>query len=385
MKLLSLLIIKVSILMHFATLPSFASVMIQPVDHTELGTPLSDGLVIIPRVALKSKTDDLTKFNFSINLSRVYNIRATEDLAEGYHYWRDGAWHEVSVPVDFSQNIIKGIIEQGNAKFTYISLDRVEECILFSKRAIEEINAGADVYEVMAKLINAQVYLDSQPQLGAVSNTPEALTADHSNATSWFSSKTFLIGAIAVVLLIVLFFFIRHRKTKAETTEEPELVAIKETPSKPITPSSPGAPEASTSVPAEKSSSYYNVEAISSDTEARILGALVKLEETTFFLNPDITLARMSARMETNTKYLSHVIHSHRGKAIPTYINNLRINYVVKKLEEDPVFRKYKISHLAALSGFSSHSKFSSEFKRVVGKSPSKFINKLNKKSDNKE
>lgn len=365
MKLLLLIILPITFVTNLFSVPSYAS-LIQPINHTQLETPLSDNIVIIPRLALKSLDENLTKANSKITYKRVYNIRATDEFAEGYFYWRDSYWHPVEVPVDFSQNIIIDIIKQGDAKFTYITADRKEVCITFSDAAIEEIFEGADVYEVMGKLIDAQVYLD--PSLAATQSVTSAVKTE----SFQFNTKTIwlVVGAVVgcVAIGITLRFLLNRNKEKDIDDIDFELPVVKETTSKPVSDVSSE----------DKSTSYYNVDAISSDTEARILAALVKLEQTTFFLNPDITLARMSARMETNTKYLSHVIHAHRGKAIPTYINNLRINYVVNKLKEDLVFRKYKISHLAALSGFSSHSKFSSEFKRVVGKSPSKFISKLN-------
>ena len=117
-----------------------------------------------------------------------------------------------------------------------------------------------------------------------------------------------------------------------------------------------------------------SMDAISDETESRILELLKELEKTTFFIKSDITLARLAYQLDTNTRYLSYVINTHRGKTFPVYINDLRINYIVDKLKTEPIFLKYKISHLAELSGFSSHSKFSSEFRRVVGESPSKYI-----------
>ena len=119
---------------------------------------------------------------------------------------------------------------------------------------------------------------------------------------------------------------------------------------------------------------------ISEETETRILSALTAMEKkNSFALDPNVTLTKLASDIETNTKYLTFVIGKHRGKNFNNYINDLRINYILKKLQEDPKFLQYKIRYIAEVAGFSSHSKFTSEFKRVVGITPSVFISKLGK------
>ena len=53
----------------------------------------------------------------------------------------------------------------------------------------------------------------------------------------------------------------------------------------------------------------------------------------------------------------------YKGKDFTTYINELRINYILEKLNTEPVYRQYKISTLAEDAGFSSHSKFATILK----------------------
>lgn len=119
-------------------------------------------------------------------------------------------------------------------------------------------------------------------------------------------------------------------------------------------------------------------DAISKETEERILLSVVDLESNgDFYLDPNISLTKLASMLETNTKYLTYVIRKHRGKNFSIYINDLRINYIVLEIRKNPELLKYKISYLAELAGFSNHSKFSSEFKRVVGMAPSIFISKM--------
>jgi AraC-like DNA-binding protein len=68
------------------------------------------------------------------------------------------------------------------------------------------------------------------------------------------------------------------------------------------------------------------------------------------------------------------VINSSYQRDFNTYINELRINYIIDKLKTDSNYRLYKLSFLAEESGFSSHSKFSAVFKAVTRLTPTKFI-----------
>ncbi|MHC0447611.1 helix-turn-helix domain-containing protein [Flavobacterium sp. 3-218] len=110
------------------------------------------------------------------------------------------------------------------------------------------------------------------------------------------------------------------------------------------------------------------------ETEQLILKKLKKFEEKDGYINRNISLSSLSAKFEINSKYLSYVINKHKGKDFNNYINALRIYYIIRKMESDPVYLSYKISYLAEECGFSSHSKFTAIFKAEMGISPSVFM-----------
>jgi AraC-like DNA-binding protein len=123
---------------------------------------------------------------------------------------------------------------------------------------------------------------------------------------------------------------------------------------------------------------------IPAETEQLILNKLKKFETTKKFTNKEISLAVLAGQFETNTKYLSEIINRHYHINFNTYINTLRINYIVEKLKNEPNFCNYKISYLAEICGFSSHSSFATVFKSIIGISPIKFIDLLkNETNDN--
>ena len=116
------------------------------------------------------------------------------------------------------------------------------------------------------------------------------------------------------------------------------------------------------------------------ETEQIILQKLLKFEAGKKFTNPDMSIALLASQFDTNTKYLSEVINRQKEKNFNSYINELRINYIIEKLKTDPVYFNYKISYLAHECGFSSHSSFATVFKSVTGISPTKFMELLQKR-----
>jgi AraC-like DNA-binding protein len=118
------------------------------------------------------------------------------------------------------------------------------------------------------------------------------------------------------------------------------------------------------------------------ETEEQILNKLKRFESSKRFINKDISLAVLAGQLDSNTKYLSEIINTHYNVNFNTYINKLRINYIIEKLKTDPNYINYKISYLAENCGFSSHSSFATVFKSITGISPVKFIELLNQEKD---
>ena len=116
---------------------------------------------------------------------------------------------------------------------------------------------------------------------------------------------------------------------------------------------------------------------MTSETETKLLELLDEFEKGDLYNNKGMSLSFLAGELNTNTKYLSYVINQHKTADFKTYINRLRINYIVDKLINDEKYRQYKISILADECGFSSHSKFAAVFKAVTDFSPSAYIKHL--------
>ncbi|HRP90063.1 MAG TPA: helix-turn-helix domain-containing protein [Edaphocola sp.] len=122
--------------------------------------------------------------------------------------------------------------------------------------------------------------------------------------------------------------------------------------------------------------------AIPKATQQQLLSGLERFEKGKGYLKPQCSLASVASKLDTNTKYLSYMIHEHKAKDFNKYINELRIKYITSKLITDEKYLDYKIAALAEECGFSSHSKFSKVFKEHTQLSPSVFIEKLIKEGN---
>src|SRR5690606_11609613 len=120
------------------------------------------------------------------------------------------------------------------------------------------------------------------------------------------------------------------------------------------------------------------------ETELALLRKLEAFEINNEFTNPNLSLSSLSVDLQTNTKYLSYIINTHKKKDFNNYINDLRVYYIINVIRNTPVYLNYKISYLSKESGFSSHSKFTSIFKKTTGLTPSAFLNQVKMSNEQK-
>lgn len=129
----------------------------------------------------------------------------------------------------------------------------------------------------------------------------------------------------------------------------------------------------------DENNTNSNKNNLSDEKENEILDKLNKFEQKKQFLSPSMSLSVLSAQIGTNTNYLSSIIKKHKQSNFNSYLNQLRIDYIVMKLKQNPEYLNYKISYLAEECGFSSHTVFSRIFIEKMGIPPSKFIEYLKK------
>jgi AraC-like DNA-binding protein len=185
------------------------------------------------------------------------------------------------------------------------------------------------------------------------------------NQSNYQRSTYIIIGCCILIVLITIGIYIYRRKQDYKKFKN--FISKNEAPS-----------EVEISIKKDIAKEY-----MSEATENAILKNIKEFEISQFYLNKDISMNSVAAELGINHRYLSYVINKHKSKDFAGYINDLRINYIVDRLKNDPNYLKYKISYLADQSGFSSHSRFTITFKKVTGVSPLVFITYLQKENDN--
>jgi len=119
---------------------------------------------------------------------------------------------------------------------------------------------------------------------------------------------------------------------------------------------------------------------ISIEIIEEILNHLNKFEINKVFLSTDISLRDVAISFETNSSYLSKVINLKKDKNFSQYISDLRIDYITKQLESDPLIRRYTIKAIAAECGYKNAESFSRAFYKKHGIYPSYYIKQLENK-----
>ncbi|KFF06334.1 helix-turn-helix domain-containing protein [Flavobacterium reichenbachii] len=116
---------------------------------------------------------------------------------------------------------------------------------------------------------------------------------------------------------------------------------------------------------------------ISGEVVNQILEKLNQFEKQKEFLTSNITIQILSTTFETNSKYISKIVNVYKEKTFTQYLNDLRIEYAIHKLEADSKLRKYTIQALALEFGFNNAESFSSAFLKKTGLKPTYFIREV--------
>lgn len=123
-----------------------------------------------------------------------------------------------------------------------------------------------------------------------------------------------------------------------------------------------------------KSSQAINIDDVK---EEEIVKKLLILEKKLFYLNPDFNLQTVAKKVKTNTTYLSYIVNKRFEKTFSEYSNELKINYIIQEIINNPTYRKYSTQALAESVGFKNAISFSKSFNKRTGVTPAQFIKRL--------
>ena len=118
---------------------------------------------------------------------------------------------------------------------------------------------------------------------------------------------------------------------------------------------------------------------INDEKEREILEKLLILQENKYFLNVNFNQQNVAKKIKTNTTYLSYVVNKNYKKTFSEYSNELKINYAIQELIDNPIYRKYSTQAIAESVGFKNAVSFTKSFKKRAGVSPAQFVTKITK------
>ena len=95
--------------------------------------------------------------------------------------------------------------------------------------------------------------------------------------------------------------------------------------------------------------------------------------EDSYFLSPELSLKRLSERLEVNSNIVSKTINSELNLNFNDYINQKRVKVAQERLLSND-FKQLTIEAIGNSVGFNSKSAFYTAFKKFVGCSPSAFV-----------
>lgn len=180
--------------------------------------------------------------------------------------------------------------------------------------------------------------------------------------------KNFLFSISCVLLIVVLGFYYYYRRQKEKQERFLKIIqTLKESRTTEI-----------------KNESIEKIEeqqkqTIDEELIEKIALGLKKLESKDSFLDPNFKLAFVAKKLNTNTAYLSQYFNQVIQKTFSEYTQELRIQYVLQKLNDVSYFRKYTLQAIAEEVGYKDANTFVRVFKKQTGLSPNYYIEKLEK------
>jgi AraC-like DNA-binding protein len=104
------------------------------------------------------------------------------------------------------------------------------------------------------------------------------------------------------------------------------------------------------------------------------------MEMEKIYLDPDLSLAKMSSHTGIPAKTISAILNQHQKTSFNDFVNGYRIKEVSERMM-DPANQHFTISGIALESGFNTQATFQRVFKNSMGMSPREYMSRHLKKT----
>ncbi len=286
-------------------------------------------------------------------------------------------------------------------------LDRMEEALVYLKevdsliqdknfitpKLLETYYLLIDYYEAIGDTKNQLYYLNNLIKFDSLLNTnhkyllknitkkydtPELISVKQNlinrlQKDKFISEKALVyVGVLAVLLLFLVFYYLRRYFIFKKRFKK--LIFDYEKKNKD---SKLGQRGTYVRTDYENSTEELSDLRLSKEVIDEILQKLEHFENTNKFIKKNSSLSRVAKDLNTNSTYLSKIINVTRKTNFSNYLNDLRIDYVIKRLREDKQLRSYTVKAIAKEIGFNNSQSFSVAFRKKTGIYPSFFIKQL--------
>lgn len=203
------------------------------------------------------------------------------------------------------------------------------------------------------------------------------------------SYDDYIFGAVVLIVVVIGYFGIKQGRIYSTTTIQPlktdaENITKDESTNIPFTEETSSAEifeekpvlevEQKEDILLKKKYAKSGLSEVASQELHDKLTSLMQQEKV--YTEPELTLAALAQKLNVHPNYLSQVINEKEGKTFYDYINTLRVQEFIR-IVLIPENSKFTMMSMAADCGFNSKSSFNKNFKKVIGQSPSEYLNKM--------
>lgn len=292
--------------------------------------------------------------NGFFHIAKAYDSLQQKEKAVVYYKKVDSIF--VAHPLNFSTNLI----DTYKALYSYYRIkgDKANE-VRYIEKALFTSDIYKDDYRTLSnkiiKTFDRRDLLEKQKELNKALNQKDK---------KYTTLKFFAFVFTAFFIIAIIVFYHKQRQIKRRFQE---FVKNHEKIQK--------------AKPKQKTIEVANEEVqkigLADDIINQLLSSLHHFETKHTYIKSDITLPSLSKRFKTNSAYLSKVINTYKNKKFAEYLNDLRVDYAIEKIQSDKHFRLYTIKAIALEVGFNNSQSFARAFKRKTGIKPSDFIKQL--------
>lgn len=299
--------------------------------------------------SLEGEIPERIPMNGFFHIAKAYDSLQQKAKAVVYYKKVDSIF--TTNPYNFSTNLV----DTYKALYSYY---RIKDDKINEVRYIEKALLASDIYKEdyralsnkIIKTFDRRDLLEKQKELNRTLNQKDK---------KYSTLKLFAFVFIAFFIIAVIVFYYKQRQIKRRFQE---FVKNHEKTTK------------SNQKLVEVANEEIQKIGLADDIIDQLLSSLDDFETKHTYIKSDITLPSLSKRFKTNSAYLSKVINTYKNKKFAEYLNDLRVDYAIEKIQSDKHFRLYTIKAIAIEVGFNNSQSFARAFKRKTGIKPSDFI-----------